>query len=348
MNNVKEQNTFSKNAFVFWSLTRRHLKVFFKNYLTVIFTLMVPLCILLVYIVFLRQMEVKELWKALASKGVTLGTGKDAEIFKRHVEGIADCWMISGTLALSCITVSLNANYIVVRDKESGIARDMISSPISPNIITSSYFVFNAIVTFLINFIVYIICIICLFIYGAYMITFVEFLAILGVLLLSVISASLITFFCLSFIKTESVMSPVIAIFCAAGGFLIGSYLPPNMLPDVINNITLFFPGTYSSSLLRNFFLHTPLEKLMSDIQVMYPGKDKVIESYINDAFPQTLDFFGSEVQTGTMALVIFAFIGIFAVLNLLFSGNNILNLSIKKNKAQKKTEITTNNTNND
>lgn len=337
MKNSKFQESYKRNAIVFWSLTRRHLKVFFKNYLTVIFTLMVPLCILLVYIIFLREMEVNELWKTLKNNEITIGEGKEFAVFKHHVEGIADCWMISGTLALSCITVSLNANYIVVRDKESGISKDMISSPINPHLITASYFLFNVIVTFLINFIVYVICIICLFIYGAYLISFVEFLAIIGVLLLSVMSASLITFFILSFIRSESIMSPIIAIFSAAGGFLIGSYLPPNMLPEAINNITLFFPGTYSASLLRNFFLHTPLEKLMQDIQAVYPDAQDKIQSDITKAFPQTLNFFGRPVSMSTMSLVIFAFIGIFALLNLLFAGNNILNLSVHHKKHNKK-----------
>lgn len=334
MSNPEEKNSFSKSWIVFWSLTRRHLKVFFKNYLTVIFTLMVPICIFLVYILFLRNMETSAINDALKAEGIILDTSVTSDKdFLHHVYGVADCWIISGTLALSCITVSLNTNYIVVRDKESGINRDFLSSPIDPRVLAASYFVFNVIVTFLINFVVYLICLIYLLCYGFYPLPAGDFFAIIGVLILSVISASLFTFFILSFVKTESVMSPLIAIFSAAGGFLIGAYLPASMMPESINRLTTFFPGTYSAALLRNFFLRHPLDMLTNDPHVL--GHEEFITS-LRSEFSLDIKFFDLNVPVPAMFLVIVIFIAIFAILNLIFASRNVVHVGSLTNKKKK------------
>ncbi len=328
-------------AGVFYSLTKRHLLVFFKNVPTVIFTLMVPIAIFAVYVIFLRQLETSTIKEALdgmiTAESTTLEIGSDAykEILTK-VYGIADCWMIAGVLAVSCITVSLNTNYIVVRDKESGVNRDFISSPIDSRITVASYFAFNVIVTFLINLLVYFICLLYLAIYGAYMISFVDFLAIIGVLLLSTISASLITFFICSFIQTEAVMSPVVAIFSAAIGFLVGAYLPANMGPKYIGYITTFFPGTYSVGLLRNYFLTTPIQ-LLAESLTPY-GLDSLI-SELQAQFSLNIDFFGNMVSPSIMWLVILAFSAVFVGLNLYFADRNFFRFNLIKKKKKKLSE---------
>lgn len=329
-----------KQGYVFYSLTRRHLMVFFKNIPTVIFTLMVPLAVFAVYIIFLRTLETSTIKASLdsliqnnASSLLSVGSSEYREILKK-VYGIADCWMVAGVLAVSCITVSMNTNYIVVRDKESGITRDFTSSPIDYRIIIASYFTFNVIVTFLVNVLVYFLCLIVLGIYGAYMISFVDFLAILGVLLLSTISASLITFFICSFIRSESVMSPIVAIVSAAIGFLIGAYLPGNFGPKYIGYVTTFFPGTYSVGLLRNYFLSTPIALLYDDLKA-YHLEGLVTE--LSEQFSLNIDFFGHSIVPWHMVLVILAFIALFVALNLIFSSGNFFKTSLLKKRKEKK-----------
>ena len=260
---MKRNESYSSQWRAFLSLVRRHFLVFLKDVPTRIFTLMVPLAIFAVYVVFLRPMEIDEIknFRVTNVHGLTLERlkGEQREPLRHRIYGIADCWMISGVLAVSCITVSLNSNYIVVRDKERKISMDFVSSPILPRTISFSYRIFNWIVTFRINLIVYFICLIYLAAYGAYRISFVDFLAVIGVILLSSLSASALTYFICSFIQREAVRSPIVAIVSAGVGFLIGAYRPSNRGPKYINEITRFFPGTYSAGLLRNYFRTRPI-----------------------------------------------------------------------------------------
>ena len=142
------------------TMVKRNLKVYFKNVPIVIFTLMVPLAVLAVYALFLRPMEAQQIRSALEQFNIILKPEQNPDDldFLKKIYGIADCWMMSGVLAVSCITVSLNSNYIMVKDKENDANKDMLSSPISPRTIMFSYFLFNFLVTFLVIFIVFLLC----------------------------------------------------------------------------------------------------------------------------------------------------------------------------------------------
>ncbi len=322
-----------KNQFlVTFALTKRHFLVFVKNAPTVLFTLMVPMVILVVYALFLRPMELAQIKPLLPSE--LISNTEDV----RKVYGLVDTWMFSGVLAVSCITVSLNTCCIQVQDKERGVSKDFISSPIHSSSIMLSYFFFNMFVTFVVNLIVYFICLIYLVAYGAFLITALDFFAIIGVILFSTISASLITFFICSFINSESVLSAVLAIFSAAIGFLIGAYLPTNMLPKGITFLTTFFPGTYSAGLLRNYFMSsqvTQLENLLNTKYASYGAED--IINNIKSNFSFNLNFFGEDVPPLSMVIAITVFIIVFLVLNMIFSSSKYLNLSKVKNVKLKR-----------
>jgi len=335
---MEQKNRYSYQLYGFWSLTKRHLSIFFKNKLTVLFTLMVPVAILLVYALFLRPMEISQIESSLDNTLVQ--TLKDNGDMKK-IYGIVDSWMISGILAVSCITVSLNTCYIQIRDKENGVSKDFISSPISSKTLMFSYFVFNIIVTFVINLVVFLICFIYLAVYGAFLMSVSAFFALFGIILLSTISATLTTFFICSFINSESTMASIVAISSAAIGFLIGAYLPSNMIPESINFVTMFFPGTYSAGLFRNYFMSTPVSKLesllLSDKYSSIANASEIINQ-LKSSFSFNLNFFGYEVNQGFMVLAIFLFCILFLILNIFFSSKHYLSFNkiIKKNKKKK------------
>ncbi len=323
------------------TLTKRHFLVFIKNPPIVLFTLMVPVVILIVYALFLRPMELSQIKPILPEE---LLANKDD---LRKVYGLVDTWMISGVLAVGCITVSLNTCNVQVKDKETGVNKDFISSPITSGSIMMSYFIFNMIVTFIVNLLVFFACVIYLAIYGAFLITALDFFALIGVLLLSTISASLITFFICSFISTESVLSSVVAIFSAGIGFVIGAYLPNSMLPKGIALLTTFFPGTYSAGLFRNYFMSSQVNQLENLLNTKYASVSKDVIENIKSNFSFDLDFFGTNVTPNAMALAIVVFIIIFLVLNLIFSSSKYLNMGkVKKIKSDLTNKKDDNNSN--
>lgn len=329
------RTNYKTQCFAFLALTKRHLLVFIKNVPTVIFTLMVPIAAFAIYVLFLRNIEIGQLEQLLHDTNVAIE--RNTPIWF-HLSGIADTFMIAGVLSVSAITVSLNTNSIMVRDKENGIAKDFISSPISPTMITLSYLVFNFIVTVITNIIVFILCIIFLLSYGAYMPGVGFFFAIIGVIALSSISASLITFFVCSFIRSESVLSPIVAIVSAAIGFLIGAYLPPDMGPKYIEYTTSFFPGTYFTGLFRVCFLTTPMNLLKEELMTVENGLE-FYQQMAGGSFSFNISFFGHEVQPWMMVIISFVFIAVFSFLNGFFATKNYMNFLKSRPKKAKKVQ---------
>ena len=168
------------------------------------------------------------------------------------------------------------------------------------------------------------------------MITVLDFFAIIGVILYSSVSASLLMFFICSFISTESVMSPIVAIVSAAVGFLIGAFLPSGTGPVYIEYVTMFFPGTYSTGLFRNYFMRNPLVQLKQAPELSSEAGQKFVENLENQ-FSLNLNFFGHRVNPTVMSLVILLFIAVFAVLCCVFSSKNYMNFSRKISLKKKK-----------
>lgn len=331
----------SHNTSVLVVLTKRHFLVFLKNWTVVLFTFLVPLVILLIYVLFLRPLEVNTI-DSIINDTISLSqTSAEYTNLIRKTHALADSWIIAGMLAVSCITVSFSANCIMVKDQERGVTKDFLSSPISGRLTMISYLIFNMLVTFFINLVILIICLIWLVAYGAFMISVKDFFGIIGILLLSVLSASALTFFICSFIHTDAVHSACMAIVAAAVGFLIGAYFPSSMMPKPIDTLTGFFPGTYSAGLLRNYFLEGPMqqtydlfEDLVSQGLISQSSLDAIVSS-LNESFTLDIYFFDYKVSEELMTLVIFIFTLLFFSLNAFFAYHNFLHIP-KKNKKKK------------
>ena len=173
---------------IFFELTKRHFLVFFKNKIRVFYTLMVPIIILLVYICFLRALELSTVENILYQ----LEVQPNAEL-KQYINILVDSWMLSGIIALSTITISIQTNNIIINDKENGVNRDFSSSPIKKSLLIGSYFLFNFVVTLLICVVVLFVCLIYLAIMGEFVVTFTDFILMLACLAFSCITSTLFT-----------------------------------------------------------------------------------------------------------------------------------------------------------
>lgn len=314
------------NRKVYWTLTYRHFKMFFKNKISVVFSLLVPMITLIIYIIFLRQLQVNAIDSSLDK------LLKDYTLLKQTYDKahlLADSWMLSGIVAVSCISVSLNTCNIAIIDKTTGINKDFMSSPISRRSVNVSYILFNFLATSLIIFCVMIVTFIYLGAIGGFQISIGRVFLTIPVMLLSVLSASLITCFLASFISNFNTFNSSMVIISSASGFLIGAYMPVSMLPGAFaKRLTLFFPGTYSASLFRNLFMadyYNNFKKYLLEVQKVKPTDLANIEKQLSETFSINLDFFGKSLSLGYMVLAIFIFIALFILLNIMFLDRNYI-----------------------
>ena len=305
---------------IFMQLTKRHLMVFFKNKVRLMYTLLVPVIIFAVYLLFLRGLELSMVQNILSDPALGLDDAviADAQLHK-YIETLIDSWMLSGIIGLSTITVALQTNTVIVEDKEQGMNRDFASSPIHRNILIASYFLYNFIVSALICLAFYLICLIYLAAAGEFLLSFWEVLLSLIVMFFATVASTLMTVFICSFVKTEGTMMSIVAIFSTAVGFLIGAYMPLGMMPDWVQGICGFIPGTYACSLLRYAFMETPLTQLTAYAQGLNIPSDALgsMLTQLSGTFGYNISFFGVPVAPHFQALALSVYIVAFVVLNI-------------------------------
>lgn len=327
-----EKKNKTRNADIFFQLTKRHLLVFFKNKIRVLYTLLVPVIIFAVYLLFLRDLELSTVKATLLEMNIVM-----TDALYLQITTLVDSWMISGIIGLSAITVSLQTNTVIVEDKQNGVNRDFASSPIHKNLLIGSYFFYNFIVTTLICFVFLLICLIYLAAMGEFAITFVDFLTVLAVMIYSTISSTLMTVFICSAVKTEGTMASIVAVFSTAIGFLIGAYMPLGMLPVWVQGICGLIPGTYSCALLRYGFMSMPIAALSEYVTgTLHLENGAALIETLTSNFGYNLNFFGVTVDAQFQAVVIAIFIVAFTLLNVGFGNKLAAVLGAGKNKKKR------------
>lgn len=194
-------------------LTKRGIKIFLKDKAGVFFSLLAPLIVLMLYVIFLGDVQLDSLKAYLSG----------AEVPEALAKAFVDGWMLAGVLSVACITVPFSAQSILVRDRESGNMSDMLVSPIKRHIVGLSYLTSVFAVSLCICFAVLIVAFVYLALTGWYL-SVKDVLGIVGLTALSALFAALLSVIICSFISTQGAHGAFTGILSAAIGFLVGAY----------------------------------------------------------------------------------------------------------------------------
>lgn len=313
-------------------LIKRNVKLFLKDKMTVFFSMLAPVIVLLIYILFLGNLQVDSMQQMLASEGI----GSDV-ITNKDLHAIINNWMIAGVMGVSCVTVALNANAIMVRDKANGNMNDALSSPVKRWVVYVSYIASAFIITLTIALVVLVIALCYLAGSGGFMLSFVDVLSILGITILSTISSACFAALICSFM-TPSALAAATGVFGACIGFLMGAYLPFSMLPKVVGWIGCFVPGTYSVGLFKQVFLNGLFDDLTSKLAAV--GKEDFIVKLF-DQYSVNLEIFGHEISAGWMIFALLISIVLFGSLILILYSNKKTNFfAVGKKKKKSKVKV--------
>jgi len=300
-NSVKE-NKFAAGWFTFVQMTKRNMKLYFKDKATVFFSFLSPLIVLLLYVFFLGDLQVDGVAASLQANGIPFDI--------KEIEALVDSWLISGVVAISCITVALSSLGVIVNDKHGKLINDFIVSPVKSYIVMFSYYFAAFITTLMLTVGVFAVSLIYLAASGGFYISFIEILASLGVIALSCLSSTLVIMALMSFVKSPAALGALSAIVGTGIGFLTGAYMPLEIFPKGVQYVSVAIPGTHSASLFRNLLMAGSLRNITQNAPHLYDG----IAKY----FSFKLNMFGYEAGTDIMYLYLAGSIVLFAAINLL------------------------------
>ena len=276
-------------------LIKRNIKLFFKDKGMFFTSLITPAILLVLYVTFLGNVY---------RDSFTSNLPNSLKLSESIIEGLVGCQLISSILAVSCV---------MVQDKANGTIRDLRISPVKSATLSLSYYVATLLSTLIICFAATGICLTYVAIVGWYMSLadiFFLFLDILLLVLFGTALSSIINFF----LSTQGQISAVGTVISAGYGFICGAYMPISSFGEGLQKIISFLPGTYGTSLIRNHTMQGALAEMQNQ------GIPTEVIEKLKDSLDCNLYFFGSQVNIGTMYMIlgitILVLIGIYILLN--------------------------------
>ena len=287
------------------AMTKRNVKLFFKDKGMFFTALITPAILLVLYATFLGKVYRDSFLSSLPA-GFVLSDDV--------IGGLVGGQLISSILAVSCVTVAFCSNMLSVQDKVTGALRDLSIAPVRPQLLSVSYYLATLFTTLIISFTATGICLCYLAVVGWYLSAADVFLLIGDILLLSLFGTALSSVVT-HFLSSQGQISAVGTVVSAGYGFVCGAYMPISQFGVGLQRVISFFPGTYGTSLIRNHALRGAFDA-MGEEHV----PDAVVEA-IRASIDCDLSFFDKPVSIGAMylilALSVAALIAVYILLNL-------------------------------
>jgi len=288
------------------ALTRRNIKLFFKDKGMFFTSLITPLILLVLYATFLGNV-----YKDSFMMSVPEGMPVSDDVINGFVSG----QLVSSILAVSCVTVAFCSNMLMVQDKANGSINDLTISPVKGQTLAVSYYIATLFSTLIICFTAMAACLVYTAFTGWYMSLSDVLLLSLDIILLVMFGtalSSVINFF----LSTQGQISAVGTVVSSGYGFISGAYMPISQFSDSLQNLLSFLPGTYGTSLMRNHALHGVFLKMEEE------GFPKEIIDLTRDAVDCNIYFFDKSVGIGVMYLILIAAIvllmSVYVLMNIL------------------------------
>lgn len=282
-------------------LTLRNIKLYFKDKMTFLVSLITPLILLVLFIAFLKS----------TYEDSILSIIQGFDLDQSLIDAFTGGWLFSSVLATSCITIAFCSGMMVI-DKINRANIDFMVSPVKKSTLQLSYVLANLFSTFIITVVLLIVGLIYLACVGFY-ITFVDILLIVFGIIITSLFGTILANIIWTFTHSQGVVSGVCTLVSALYGFICGAYMPIRTMGQGMQYFVSLLPGTYATVLFRQGFLNSVLNRMRETLpQGMING--------IASGFDVKMSFFGHDVSTLALILVIsistIVLLGVFLFIN--------------------------------
>lgn len=236
-------------------LTKRNVKLFFKDKGMFFTSMITPLILLVLYATFLGNVYRDAFTSALPPM---------IKIPEELINGLVGGQLFSSLLAVSCVTVAFCSNLLMVQDKVSGARNDLTITPVKRSALALSYYFASTLSTLIISLVTVLAGCIYLSVIGWYL-SVADILLIVADVFLLVLFGTAFSSIINFFLHSQGQISAVGSIVSSCYGFICGAYMPISSFGEGLQKALSFLPGTYGTSLLRNHATRGAFEALKSE-----------------------------------------------------------------------------------
>jgi multidrug/hemolysin transport system permease protein len=277
------------------ALTKRNLKLFFRNKPLVFFSLLSVMIVVGLYVLFLGDINVANIRNEI---------GRDIP----QIDALVFAWMLPGAISISTMTLALGNMERLVDDAQSETLSDFMVSPVTRIQLILSYVVSTIIIAFLISILMVGVSLVVVWSKGGGWMEPWVLMQVVGIVLLMIISSSLLSLLIASFISSANTYGVVNSITGTFIGFVTGCYMPMGIMPVFVQNLFNALPVSMGASLLRQLYLAPIMDEVFTGAPTSVVSDYRIFQGIDLVMFENVLS---PTVMFGAMVLGI---LGLFAL----------------------------------
>ena len=236
-------------------LISRNRKVYTRDRLAFLMSFLSVIILILVYQVFLGQIQIDAIKEALNSDTASTDTIQ-----------MVNYWLISGLTTIISMTSTLGAFGVMVSDREKKLSEDFKVSPVSNFKVELAYAVFSILFGIIMTMFS------CVFAIGMFNgfsslldYSMMDYLSILGIISMGTVLAATIILPILAFIRTSSAFTTLSTIVGTFIGFISGVYLSIGSVGETLQQVMTWFPLTQVNALLKQVLMKDSIAQVFND-----------------------------------------------------------------------------------
>jgi len=248
-------------------LIKRNLLLFFKDWQSILFSLLTSIIVLVLYLLFLKGTFVSAIQSAMEQY-----SGLASMVPQKDIDMFANLFLLSGILGSAMISVPFSCITVLVKDRANKVDYDILATPLKRGQIIFAYFVSAVLTSTLLNSIILAVGLIGIRMQGNMYLNISQVVKAFSIVALGSISASAIFMIIVLFFKTVSACEAFFGILSAASGFVIGAYIPISQFSNEVQTVCNLFPASQITIMLRNILLNGLLEHINTSLQGVDQG----------------------------------------------------------------------------
>lgn len=246
---------------------KRNVLLFFKDWQSILFSLLTSIIVLVLYLLFLKGTFVSAIQRAMEQY-----PGLASMVPQKDIAMFANLFLLSGILGSAMISVPFSCITVLVKDRANKVDYDILSTPLKRGQIIFAYFVSAVLTSILLNSIILAVGLIGIRMQGNMYLNISQVIKAFSVVVLGSISVSAIFIIIVLFFKTVSACEAFFGILSAASGFVIGAYIPISQFSNEVQTVCNLFPASQITIMLRNILLNGLLDHINTSLQGVDQG----------------------------------------------------------------------------
>ncbi|MBQ7933428.1 MAG: ABC transporter permease [Lachnospiraceae bacterium] len=245
----------------FIELTKRNLRIYFRDWGAIFFSLLSMFIVILLMVFFLGDMSIENVTELLS-----YSPGRDAAMDQKNAELLIFAWTCAGILSINAVTVTLAAYSGMIKDRVSGRLNAIYTSSANQFTITASYVAAAWVASVLV-------CILTLAIVegigvwkGMEWFSLAEHLKLIAMIMVNSFTYATFMYLLSHIAKSEGAWSGIGTVIGTLVGFFGGIYIPIGGLAEGVGNVMKCTPVIYGSSMFRKIMTDTALENTLAGI----------------------------------------------------------------------------------